>query len=79
MLPSFIAAAVVSTSGFGGAVVELLVFGIIIGVLWWAINAITLIPAIVKQVLQALLVVGIVVVLINFLMSLTGHSFIVFN
>ena len=45
-----------------------------VGLFWWAVDAIELIPPPFKKVLRAILIVAALIFLVNILFSLLGHS-----
>ena len=63
---------------FVKAIITLVVFGIIFWVLWWALGYIAP-PQPFMKVAQVILVLGAVVVVINFLLSLIGKEFITWD
>lgn len=59
-------------------VINLVVFGIIFYILWWAVGYMA-IPDPFNKVIRAVLVLGAVIVVINALLSLVGKEFITWN
>jgi hypothetical protein len=69
-------AAAIAGNDFVHGLIYMIVIGIILGLLLWLVSVIPLIPPIVKQVLTWLIYLVAVLVLVNFLLGLTGHPLI---
>ena len=59
----------------GGGIIGLLVTIIVIGLLYWLCTLIPL-PDPFPRIIQVVFIVAAVIVIINFLLGLTGHAFV---
>lgn len=73
MITSLLAAA--SVGGLLNALIYLVIVGLILWVVWWAIGAIG-IPDPIGKVIRVLFILIAAIIVINILLGLVGHGFI---
>jgi hypothetical protein len=69
--------AVVSGGGLIQGLIFLVVVGIILGIILWLVDKAPFIPALFKQIITWIVYVVAAIILINFLLGLTGHPIFV--
>ena len=80
---NFLSVVVLSGStGSGGGLIQgllyLLVIGVVLGIIYWLINAAPFLPAIFKTVLGYIIIFIGAIIVINFLLSIVGHPLFVY-
>lgn len=74
--------AIVLTSGAGGDLIHgllyLIIIGVVLGIIYWLVNAAPFIPELFKKVIGYVVIVIGALILINFLLGLVGHPLFIY-